>query len=62
MNGTWSQEYWFAHCPNLACVCYISLFELAMIFLMDVIAWEFLKFLFRKEIPKVKSYFFNRKG
>jgi hypothetical protein len=56
MNETWATEYFFAHCPTLACVCYISLFELAGIFIMDVVVWEILKLMFRKEIKAIREY------
>lgn len=59
-NLSLADEYFFAHCPTLACVCYISLFELAMIFIMDVVVWEVLKWMFKKEIAQAKAYFEGR--
>jgi hypothetical protein len=43
-------------CADPVCICYIDMFQLAVIFIMDVIVWELLKFMFRKEIKQIRGY------
>jgi len=36
------------------------MFQLAVIFIMDVAVWELLKFMFRKEIKQIMDYLRRR--
>lgn len=61
MNVTWPNEsLGLMHCRDPICNCYIDLFQLAIIFIMDVAVYELLKFMFRKEIKVIKDYLKRR--
>ena len=45
-----------AKCPNIHCVCVLTFTDMVFIFIMDVVAWEILKFMFRKEIKEMRMF------
>jgi hypothetical protein len=60
MNESMFDVCGLAKCPNIHCVCVLTFTEMALIFLMDVVAWEILKHMFRKEIKSIKERMFGK--